>query len=331
MSVRMKLRYGACGLVAWCGPAAAQSPQYPPRYAQAPRSTVAANQPVQANLPTLQVRAPQQPAAAQQPAQQVPPPPFTLTPQQQAQVDRILDQWEKHNQSIKTFDCRFKRWIYDTVFVEKDKPNEAKFVEMGIVKYKAPDRGKFCVETAERNGSIEPIGDARAEQWVSDGKSIFEFKYAQKEMIEHVLPPRLQGKAIADTPLPFLFGSEAQRLKQRYWIRVITPGDAKGQVWLEAWPRYQQEKANFDRAEFIINQADMSPVALKLVQPNGKDYTTYAFYDVVVNDPLQFFHVSDPFRPMTPFGWKRIVEQPPPQQPPGQPQGQARQAAAYRR
>ena len=54
----------------------------------------------------------------------------------------------------------------------------------------------------------------------------------------------------------------------------------------------------------------MEPYALKLVQPNGKDYMAYTFFDTVVNDPFRLFK-GDPFRAYTPLGWQRIVEQPP--------------------
>ena len=54
----------------------------------------------------------------------------------------------------------------------------------------------------------------------------------------------------------------------------------------------------------------MSPFALKLIQPNKKDYMVYQFFDIVVNDPLRLFK-GDPFRAFTPLGWQRIVEEPP--------------------
>ena len=41
------------------------------------------------------------------------------------------------------------------------------------------------------------------------------------------MPPELQGKAIVDGPLPFLFGADAQKLKQRYYLRIITPRTRK--------------------------------------------------------------------------------------------------------
>jgi len=259
----------------------------------------------------------QPPAAPQAP--QAPQPPFTLSPAEQAQVDRVLNLWEQRSGKIKTFDCRFKRWIYDVVF---GPPGRAKFVELGVLKYAAPDRGLFRVETADKDGKEAPIDDARAEYWISDGKSIFEHRPARKQIVEHQLPPEMQGKAIANSPLPFLFGAEAQKLRERYWIRIITPADVKDQIWLEAHPRFQQEAANFHHAEFIIKTEDFSPFALKLIQPNEKDYMVYQFYDIVVNDPLRLFK-GDPFRPYAPLGWQKIVEP----AAAGSPSAQARHAA----
>jgi TIGR03009 family protein len=260
------------------------------------------DQPVQPQVPTLIQRpAPQQ--------QQQPRAPFTLTPQEEMQLDRVLSLWEERNRAIKTFDCQFTRRIFDVVFGKADQP---KFVDSGIIKYAAPDRGMFRVETTEKDGKMVPVENARAEHWISDGKSIFEFNPGRKQLIEHKLPPELQGKAIADSPLPFFFGAEAQKLKQRYFIRLIPPeNNSKDQVWLLAYPRYQQDAANWSCAKFVISTArDMSPYALEILQPNGKDFTRYVFSDIVVNDPLRLFK-GDPFRAYTPLGWQKIVEQPP--------------------
>lgn len=257
------------------------------------------DQPVRPAMPTLERR------AAQPPEQ--PQPPFTLTPQEQAQVDRVLEMWEKRNLEIKTFDCRYKRWTYDTVFGKADQP---KFVDLGAIKFASPDRGMFRADTTEKDGRESPIEDARAEHWISDGKAIIELNHVKRQMIVHKLPPELQGKAIVNTPLPFLFGAETQKLKERYFLRLVTPRDVRNQIWLEAYPRFQQDAANFHHAQFIINSQGMTPFALKLVQPNAKDNVVYQFYEVVVNDPLRMFR-GDPFRAVQPKGWQSIVEEPP--------------------
>ena len=190
---------------------------------------------------------------------------------------------------MKTFDCRFKRWIYDTVFGRPDQP---KFVDLGVIRYAAPDKGMFRVDTTEKGGREVAIEDARAEHWSRDGKSIIEYNHKKKQMIVHKLPPEMQGKAIADGPLPFLFGSTAETLKQRYFIRVVTPRDVQGQqIWLEAYPRFQQDAANFHHAQFIITDK-MEPFALKLIQPNGKDYIVYQFFEIVINDPMRRYSAA---------------------------------------
>ena len=270
------------------------------------------DQAVMQQLPRLEQRAPQ-PAAPEPQPQKPPPPPFTLSPQEEAEVDRVLNLWEEHNRNIKTFDCRFKRWIYDVVF---GSPTEPKFVDLGVVKYAKPDRGLFRIDATEKEGKEVNIDNARAEHWLSDGRSIFVYSPGKKQLIEQQLPPAMQGKAIADGPLPFVFGAEAKKLKERYWIRLLPPNkDEKDQILLEAFPRHQQDAANFHHAQFIITGEKMEPYALNIVQINGKDHTTYRFFDIVVNDPLRLFK-GDPFRAYTPLGWQKIVQPAPSAAPP---------------
>jgi TIGR03009 family protein len=297
----MRLGIGYLGLLvaaAMAGSVLAQN--YPPRDA-------GPDQPVQPQTPVLIQRAPQQPG--QQSEQQQPPAaPFTLTPQEESQVDRVLGLWEQRNKGIKTFDSTFTRWVYDVVALG---PNVPKSIDFGTIRYAAPDRGSYSVDATEKNGQKAPVEGGQAEKWICDGKSVFFFDATKKQLVEHKLPPALQGKAIADSPLPFLFGAQAQKLKQRYWIKInpLPPG-VQDQIELEAWPRYQQDKANFDHANFIITASKMEPYALKIVDTNKQDYRVYRFDDIVINNPLRLFS-SDPFRAVTPFGWQKIIEEAP--------------------
>ena len=147
------------------------------------------------------------------------------------------------------------------------------------------------------------------EQWICDGRSIFSYDYQQKVVTEYPLPPQLQGKAIADGPLPFIFGASAAKLKQRYYLRIIhdAPGSAPGQLWLQALPRYQQDAANFSRARLILNDADKLPVALELTMPNGRDRTVHMFQKPVVNNVFDILK-SSVFYASVPMGWSKKVE-----------------------
>jgi TIGR03009 family protein len=307
----MKLRIGLFALfvsLTMAIPALAQT--HPLRGPQPSGDAAGPDQPVRPQTPVIVPRARQAPAEQQPPAASQPlPPPFTLTPQEEAQVDQVLKQWEQHNKDIKTFDCEFQRWIYDFVFnpPAPNKPPEAKFNEKGVIRYAAPDRGEVCVKTSVINGKEMPIDDSRTDHWICDGKSVFEYKPTEKQVKEHKLPKEMQGKAIANSQMPFLFGAEAKELKRRYFIRVVTPKDAKNEIWLEAYPRLHEDAANFHHAVFIIKTNGMLPYGLQLVQPNGRDYTAYRFENIVVDDPFRMFK-GDPFRAHVPLGWQMVPD-----------------------
>jgi TIGR03009 family protein len=295
------ISYSLVAVLLTVASATAQQIQQPSSYPQPAGQNVQPNQPVGPNQPTLVPR-------GGQPSQPPPAPPgFPLTAQQQAQVDQVLSLWERRNVNVKTFDTQFKRWIYDAVFGRPDQPQ---FVDLGAINYASPDKGMFRVNMTEKDGHEVPIDEARAEHWISDGKSITEFNHKKKVMTVHKLPPEMQGKAITEGPLPFLFGSTAEMLKRRYFIRVITPRDVQGQVWLEAYPRFQRDAASFHHAQFIITNK-MEPFALQLIQPNRKDKVVYQFYKTVINDPIPPIFRGNPFRAVKPFGWQSIVEEPP--------------------
>jgi TIGR03009 family protein len=235
------------------------------------------------------------PGAAPPPNPAQAPVPFVLSPEEQRQLDQVLAAWEQRNKEVKRFECKFTRWQYDGVFGNGSQP---KFTDLGNLAYAAPDKGMYRID------------GERAEQWICDGRSIYQYKFPERKVVEYPLPPELQGKAISDGPLPFVFGTESQKLKQRYFLRLITPREAQGEIWLEARPRFQRDAADFKKAELILKASGMMPFAIQLYSPNGTDRTVYQFEKVVVNRrPLPF--EPDPFRASVPFGWKKEVEHPP--------------------
>ncbi len=279
----------AAGLLLACGPALAQ------------REGMGPALPVGPQLPTLQRRPPPPP-----------PPPFVLTPQQQAEVDRLLDAWERRGNEVRTFECPFTRWDYDATFrPEKptaDNPYGAKYVNHGTIIYTAPDKGFFKSDGyLTENHKVE-----QHEQWICDGKSVFNYDWATSVLTEYQLPREAQGKAIVDGPLPFLFGAGAEKLRQRYYIHLITPSDVRDAIWLEAFPRYQRAAGNFQSAQLILKAKDLAPSAMQIYYPGGKDRRAYKFDNVVVNGPRKFFGLVDPYHASTPPIWEKVVKPPEP-------------------
>lgn len=252
----------------------------------------------------------------------VPRQPFPpLEPEHQKYLDDILKYWEKSSSAIQRYWCKFQRWEYDPVFGPKDVHST---FSTGIIQYATPDKGLFKVEKILHYSPPKKEGDEPkyvahegdfGDHWVCDGQSVFKYDYPRKQLIESKLPPELKGKAIADGPLPFLFGAKADKIKARYWVRVITPSDAKGEYWLEAFPKYQSDAANFKKIEVIIDEADFLPKAIQVFLPGYDERanpvrSVFMFADRKKNnhilDPLGLFNKNFA-RPTLPKGWEKIV------------------------
>lgn len=257
------------------------------------------------------------------------PPPFVLSPAEQEQLDRVLIAWEDRSSKIKTFECEFTRWEFDPVW---GPPNQPKRIVRGKIMYAAPDKGLFRVDEEVVNGRLQTA--VQPERWVCDGRSVYEYRFETKQIVETPLPPELQGKAITEGPLPFLFSAQAESLKRRYYMRIITPQNVRDEIWLEAFPRYQQEAANFQRAQLILKLPQLDIFALQLyhpsAQPTSQSRTVFQFDRIKTNavDFLRLFK-EDPFKPLLPdSSWAKVVESGSPAQP--SPPAMGQRPSSYR-
>jgi TIGR03009 family protein len=227
----------------------------------------------------------------------------------------VLQLWEKESDKIKTLSANFTVWEYGDPFGKAPStggPPKLKREAKGEIHFAAPDRGSF----RELEG-----GDQR---WMCDGTAIYEFNAKEKVLHEYRLPPELQGKAISKGPLPFVFGAKAEMMKQRYAMRIVTPADAQAQIWIEAWPRTQQDAANFNHVQVILDTKVMLPVAIRMYDidhsPESQKFKVYAFANTKVNGAWE--QLKNLFnKPTTPPLWKRVVENAPSSAPAGGPGG----------
>lgn len=220
--------------------------------------------------------------------------PFVLSSQQQAELDQVLRQWEEGAADVKLFEWSFTRWAYDPVFGPMGSPSH---IDKGAMKYVPPKKWSYCVE------------GPRTEHWMWNGQSLFEFDNRQKRFIEHGLPakwsdqgdtgglfaffPRL-WKAMVDGPLQsLLFTTEPSKLKDRYFMRIVTPAEAKDQVWLEAYPRFEEDAVLFQRAELILAMGDKQPYSLRIHHCKGKGRTAYLLRRIATDKKKR----ADAFKP----------------------------------
>jgi TIGR03009 family protein len=242
--------------------------------------------------------------------------PFQLAPEQQQFIDQLLAAWEQQSTKIKTFECSFTRWEYMPLFGPKDETGQlmASVISRGELKYMQPDKGSFKVSEAHvwnlQTKRFDRAPSANNEHWICDGRVIWEMNAQKRQVIENPIPPEMQGRHIADGPLPFLlFGAEATKLKARYYLRERTEARfANEEIWLEAYPRWRNDAANFKNAQLIMKRAKFQPYALRLYSPNGKDYTVFEFTDITLNNV--FFSQKSLSQPSVPRGWQMVRNQP---------------------
>lgn len=233
-----------------------------------------------------------------------------LTPEENAALDLVLRRWEHDSSKIKSLSCDFEVWKTNGVFKDKN-GNPQVTHHIGELRYQAPDKGSYQIVYEVANGARNKI--ETGDHWLCDGKSIFEFRHMEKKLIERKLPPDAQGEAlIQESPLPFLFGAKADQLRKRYLMReTTTPEDrAKGQVWLEAYPRFQHDAANFVKAEVILTMQTsdqlLLPYGLRLQMTNDRSDVSHVFKGYSLN---AFF--GGIRSPSTPFRYTReVVEAP---------------------
>ena len=262
------------------------------------------------------------------PTVQLQPPraPFQLTPQQEQELDITLKSWETSSGAVKTFHADFTRWEYDPVWGPKD---AAKTEASGVVRYQAPDKGLFKIESVKNFNAtankFEPSNDeSQKEHWVCDGTYVFHVDHKEKKMLKTELPPNMRGTQIADGPLPFVFGQKADKLKARYWVRITTPPEVKDQIWLEAYPKYQADAANYKKVEIILDAKKLIPLAIQTHDPNPTTNirNVFRFSGHEVNGIFANNWFKNFIQPDVPSGYKLIEEpyrdpstQPPQQKP----------------
>ena len=319
-------------------------PAAPPRRTTADKNvrpaadTQPIREPASGQLPPRQPVAGANPGA-QPPVDGPPKPPswYPLSEATQKFVDDVLTHWEQTSNKVESYECTFQKWHFDPIFGPKDR-DTPRFFSKGEIKYQSPDKGLFRDISVWEYVGLKPGDEASkkpkegdpppgwrdalelvGEHWVCDGTTVFQYDSQRKRVLQTILPAEMQGKAIADGPLPFLFGAKADVIKQRYWIRPLEPPkDVKNEYWLEAVPRTRQDAQNFQKVQVVLAKDDFFPSKLSVYPPNYDPKKNPARQDYTFADrqawmkgdlrsnlkDLQFWK-SHFYEPKVPRGWTK--------------------------
>ncbi|MBI1901048.1 MAG: hypothetical protein HYS13_08050 [Planctomycetia bacterium] len=240
--------------------------------------------------------------------------PFELTQEQYAELFAVLKAWERDTAAIDNMRCTLSVFEYKSDQDERDQgalANDDKRKRpprLGELKFKSPDKGLYRIK--------DDAGKDWREHWLCDGTAVYIYDAPKKLLNEYPIPAELQGKRIADGPLPFLFGADANRLLQRYFMRIVTPQNApRNQVWIQALPRYQVDAANYQAVLAILTiteEKTLTPFAVKAYLPDGSR-VVHRLDNLSVNERRLF--LKNDFAPYVPSGWTKVVHDRPQAEP----------------
>ena len=298
--------YGLVGL-AHAQSGTGQQPRVRPSYGQSPGA-----KPTGGRIVDAQTRPPTA-------APQGPPKEFQLTPSQEKRIDSMLDFWQQKTAGIQTLSAKFGRWVYDPVFGPKDRGQAAKF-STGEIRYAAVDKGLIREDAVyEYDAAKAKAGEkfpfqktaSMGEHWVCTGSAVFEYDHQAKKLNEIRLPAELQGKAIAEGPLPFMFGAKKETIKKRYWIREI-PRKVDGAPFkLEFLPKLPGE--NYSLIQIELDSKKFLPTVMVLHELNKMGRSSYAFKEMQANSPSHKVgnFLNRFIAPRVPKGYELVVHEPP--------------------
>jgi TIGR03009 family protein len=233
------------------------------------------------------------------------------------ELEPILREWEEKTAIIKRLRGSHQRYEYDEVFgIEKR--------AIGEFWFEAPDKGRIDFQPAPlpdppiNQGKKTARGEfyrIQAEEpltWNCDGKSILQVEHTAKTYGMAEIPPQNQGENIMDSPLPFLFGMKADKIRERYRLSLgekhdKTGNDGRKKYHIVASPLLESDARNWQRAEVLLDAQYCLPGAIRLIDPAGTKETVYVFplSEMKANEKVWF---PDPFK-LSLRGYKLVERQ----------------------
>ncbi len=192
---------------------------------------------------------------------------------EQQYIDQVLAVWEKRTAAIKTFECKFKRFVIEVAIDDKNPSS----LSEGFIRFKNPDKGAFKEDIRKTLSGKKPDGSPDYKEdpkfkfgdwWVCDGEWVHNLNRNEKKVVRVQLPPELRGNNIPLSPLPFLFGVKAAEVNARYFVRPLPPPPGNNDVWIEAWPKRADDAGNYSRVQIALDRNDSLPNAMIMFMPN---------------------------------------------------------------
>ena len=235
-----------------------------------------------------------------------------LTVAEAADLDRLLDIWEKRSSQFRYFETEFQLWKYG-----EDLLNQAESVSYGKIQYSAPNKGMYEITGLIVDGKRQPAPPENRTRFLSTGDQIYDYDFVKKHVRIYTIPEDQREGIAGGGPMPFVFGAKADDLKKRYYLRILRPKEreGKGEIWLEAFPRTPEDADEFKSIQLVFDAKQLTPKAFIKFGVNEKERDTYQFLENTMVVRAKGSPIPDPpfAQRDIPIGWTKEEIEPPPQ------------------
>lgn len=205
-------------------------------------------------------------------------------------VQQLLEFWEAKSSAVNQLYGEFERYSYDGVYFTERRCE-------GRLWFAAPDQGRIdCVPIEvpappnnvnpaklDPNGVPYELQEDIAGRWICNGERVYAIDDTAHIYSEMTIPPQFQGENIIDSPLPFLFGMQAERAKQRYHIEIGSMHNPDGRiagaplnVHVIVTPRWQQDAREWTSAEILLNPDTFLPNAVRIMHSSHEEVYVFS-------------------------------------------------------
>ncbi len=227
------------------------------------------------------------------------------------ELEKILQTWEQKSGQVNRMKGEFTRIEYDQIFTTAK-------CAVGKYWFENPDKGRMDfmpdpnanatpARQVTRGDKTYSVQAAEAHSWICDGEQILAIDLVKKEYNRIRIPEHYRGTKISDGPLPFLFGMQAAKIKERYILELGSLHNPQKIIHIVAYPKMPAEQREYRVAEVLLDPVEYLPKAIQLQDPTGNKQTVYVFtkHDQVT---LPFLPPPGPFRPHM-IGYKVILDE----------------------
>ncbi len=221
------------------------------------------------------------------------PAPETYKPTEEElnQLNDFLVRWEEFGKNVKRVSCEVHMREFDSVLQQNSKRPVAH--TWGQFRFISPNKLMYHIRGEFVYSDEKPEGEWKEGQneWmiVLNSKEFIQYDYKNKKVVVFPIASEEQDMDLTmdNGQFPLFFVAKADSLKDRFYMRIITPANKqKDEVWIEAFPRYARDAQQFRSITVILGLKDLQPTYMRRLGVNGKSRTDLTFKNVSVNKGL---------------------------------------------